>query len=103
MELGLIYRALAEGSVDLIAGDSTSGLIEALDLFVLQDDRNYFPTYEAAPVFREQTLERHPCLREVINRLGGTIDETQMRRLNYEIDGLRKSPRHVAAEFLDRE
>lgn len=101
MELGLTYRALAEKRVDLIAGDSTNGLIAALDLFVLEDDKHYFPPYDAAPVFRRETLEKHPGLREIINELAGTIDESEMRRMNYEVDGRQRSPRQVAAEFLE--
>lgn len=100
MELGLTYRALAEKKVDLIAGDSTNGLIEALDLFALEDDRRYFPPYDAAPVFRRETLEQYPALRAVVNELAGTINESEMRRMNYEVDGKQRSPREVAAEFL---
>ncbi len=100
MELGLTYRALAEQRVDLIAGDSTNGLIAALDLFVLEDDKQYFPPYDGVPVFRSETLQRYPQLREVLNRLAGTIDEDQMRRMKYQVDGEGKSVREVVAEFL---
>ncbi len=100
MELGLTYRALADRAVDLIAGDSTNGLIAALDLFVLEDDQQYFPPYDGVPVFRGETLQRYPQLREVLNQLGGSIDEDQMRRMNYQVDGEGKSVREVVAEFL---
>jgi len=100
MELGLTYRALAEQRVDLIAGDSTNGLIAALDLFVLEDDQQYFPPYDGVPVFRSETLQRYPQLREVINRLAGTIDEDQMRRMNYQVDGEGKLVKEVVEEFL---
>jgi len=102
MELGLTYRALAEQRVDLIAGDSTNGLIAALDLFVLEDDKQYFPPYDGVPVFRTETLQRYPQLREVLNRLAGTIDEDQMRRMNYQVDGEGKLVREVVEEFLSR-
>lgn len=102
MELGLTYRALAEQRVDLIAGDSTNGLIAALDLFVLEDDQQYFPPYDGVPVFRSETLQRYPQLREVINRLAGTIDEDQMRRMNYQVDGEGKLVKEVVREFLTR-
>ncbi len=100
MELGLTYRALADQRVDLIAGDSTNGLIAALDLFVLEDDKQYFPPYDGVPVFRSETLQRYPQLREVLNQLAGTIDEEQMRRMNYQVDGEEKSVREVVGEFL---
>jgi glycine betaine/choline ABC-type transport system substrate-binding protein len=100
MELGLTYRALAEQRVDLIAGDSTNGLIAALDLFVLEDDKQYFPPYDGVPVFRSETLQRYPQLREVLNRLAGTIDENQMRRMNYQVDGEGKLVKEVVGEFL---
>ena len=102
MELGLTYRALAEQRVDLIAGDSTNGLIAALDLFVLEDDKQYFPPYDGVPVFRSETLQRYPQLREVLNRLAGTIDEDQMRRMNYQVDGEGKLVKEVVGEFLNR-
>ncbi len=100
MELGLTYRALADQRVDLIAGDSTNGLIAVLDLFVLEDDKQYFPPYDGVPVFRTETLQRYPQLREVLNRLAGTIDEDQMRRMNNQVDGEGKSVREVVEEFL---
>ncbi len=100
MELGLTYRALADERVDLIAGDSTNGLIAALDLFMLEDDKGYFPPYDGVPVFRRRTLEQYPQLREVLNGLGGTIDEAQMRKMNSQVDGERRSVREVVGEFL---
>ena len=100
MELGLTYRALADQTVDLIAGDSTNGLIAALDLFMLEDDQRYFPPYDGVPVFRVQTLERYPQLREVLNRLGGTVNEDQMRKMNSQVDREGRSVREVVAEFL---
>ena len=101
MELGLTYRALADERVDLIAGDSTNGLIAALDLFMLEDDKGYFPPYDGVPVFRRRTLEQYPQLREVLNGLGGTINEVQMRKMNSQVDGERRSVREVVGEFLN--
>ena len=100
MELGLTYRALADERVDLIAGDSTNGLIAALDLFMLEDDKGYFPPYDAVPVFRRRTLEQYPQLREVLNGLGSTINEVQMRKMNSQVDEERRSVREVVEEFL---
>jgi glycine betaine/choline ABC-type transport system substrate-binding protein len=99
MDLGLTYRALADKKVDLIAGNSTDGIIASLDLFVLQDDRNYFPPYEAAPVVRQQVLKQHPALREALRQLGGTISEEEMRRLNYSVDGEHRDVKQVVQEF----
>ena len=73
MDLSLIYRALAQKQVDLIAGDATSGLIEAYDLVMLEDNRHYFPPYDAAVVARSATLLAHPELRAVLQLLSGRI------------------------------
>ena len=100
MELGLIYLALAEGKVDLVAGDSTSGLVAALDLFVLEDDRRYFPPYDAVPLVRRETLELYPVLRGTLEELEGAISEEVMRRMNYEVDGKKRTVKEVVSEFL---
>ena len=100
MDLSLSYQALAGGQVDLIAGNSTDGLIDKLGLFQLDDDRHYFPPYEAAPVVRRQTLERYPQLTAAINSLGGRITNEQMRKLNYAIDGEKRDVKEVVREFL---
>ena len=100
MDLGLSYRALAERKVDLIAGDSTNGLIAALDLFVLQDDRRYFPPYQAVPFVRKQTLDAHPELRPALAALGGKISDETMRRMNYAVDGEHRDLKEVVRDFL---
>ena len=86
MDLGLTYRALADGRVDLIAGDSTSGLIPSLKLQVLLDDRNYFPAYDAVPVFNAASLERHPELVPVLENLAGRLSAVTMQQLNAAVD-----------------
>ncbi|HYE75595.1 MAG TPA: ABC transporter permease/substrate-binding protein, partial [Blastocatellia bacterium] len=86
MNLSLTYRALAENQIDLIAGDATNGLVDKLDLFMLADDRHYFPPYQAVPVVRTEMLDRHPELRSVLQKLAGQIPETEMRRMNYLAD-----------------
>ncbi len=98
MDLGLTYRALAEGRVDLIAGDSTNGLIPTLGLQMLRDDRHYFPPYDAVPVFHAATLRRHPELVAVIDRLSGRIPAATMQQLNAQVDLEGKS----AAEVVRR-
>lgn len=100
MDLGLTYRALADGKVDMIAGNATDGQIAALDLFQLADDQHYFPPYEAAPVVRQATLDAHPGLRAVLDSLGGTIDEATMRRLNERVDVEHDDVGRVARDFL---
>ena len=100
MDLGLLTRALKEHQVDLIAGNMTDGLIPALDLFVLKDDKHYFPPYQAVPVIREQTLAEHPDIRPALNALGGTISDEEMRHLNYEVDGKKRDVKEVVREFL---
>jgi osmoprotectant transport system permease protein len=102
MDLNLIYRALDAGEIDVTAGDATSGLIEALGLTVLDDDRHYFPPYDAAPVVRASTLLRHPGVAAALERLSGRISEPDMRRMNYAVDALKQDPRAVAADFVGR-
>ena len=100
MDLGLLYRALAEKQVDVIAGNSTDGLIQARHLVVLDDDRHYFPPYDAVPVVREQTLSRHPEVGRAIQELAGAISAEDMRRMNYAVDGEHRDAREVVQEFL---
>jgi len=102
MDLTLSYRALASGAVDLIAGDATNGLIKGLDLFMLEDDRRYFPPYDAIPVVRAQTLAAHPELRTAIERLAGRISEETMREMNYDVDVRHRDVTAVVREFLDK-
>lgn len=103
MDLALTYRALASGQVDLIAGNSTDGQIKQLDLAQLADDLHYFPPYEAAPVFRGETLNRYPALRAALESLAGRITTSEMRKMNYEVDAEHKSVGDVVAEFLRNE
>lgn len=100
MDLGLTYRALADGRADIIAGNSTDGQIAALDLFQLEDDRHYFPPYEAAPVVREEVFTRFPQARAALARLQGTITDEKMRQLNYQLDVAHRTVMEVAREFL---
>lgn len=102
MDLGLLDRALKDKQVDLIAGNTTDGLIPTLDLFVLEDDRHYFPPYEAMPVIRQQVLVRHPELVGVFNELAGKISDADMRQLNYAVDGEHRDVKQVVQEFLKR-
>jgi osmoprotectant transport system substrate-binding protein len=100
MDLGLLARALKDRQIDLAAGNATDGLIQALDLFVLGDDRHYFPPYEAVPVIRRQTLDEHPEVARALAELAGKISDEEMQRLNYEVDGQHRDAADVVREFL---
>ena len=102
MDLGLLARALKDHQIDLAAGNTTDGLIPVLGLFVLKDDRHYFPPYEAVPVIRQQTLQEHPELAQVLAQLMGKISDEEMQRLNYAVDGQHRDPKEVVREFLGR-
>ena len=97
MDLGLTYKALAAGEVDLIAGNSTDGLIESLGLQSLDDDRHFFPPYDAAVVDRN---DLDPKCRTALDSLSGILDDATMRRLNYEVDGRKRRVGDVVREFL---
>lgn len=97
MDLSLTYNALAASSLDIIAGNSTDGLIAALDLVQLEDDRHYFPPYQAVFIARQDTL---PTLQLIFENLTNAISTAEMRRLNYEVDGKKRTPKEVAAEWI---
>ena len=99
LDLGLLYRALADKQVDLVAGNSTDGVIESLHMVALEDDRHFFPPYEAVPLVREATLESHPDVRAAIAALSGKISGDEMRHMNYEVDGEHRDAAEVAREF----
>ena len=102
MDLNLIYRALAAGEIDVTAGDATSGLIDALGLVVLDDDRRYFPVYDAAPVARAALLLKHPRVAEAIRGLEGRIPPAEMRTMNRAVDEGKQDPAVVVRAYLDR-
>lgn len=86
MDLGLLYRALVDHQVDIVAGNSTDGLIDSLHLFALEDDRHYFPPYDAVPIVRRSALEKFPQLRAALADLAGKISAVDMRNLNAQVD-----------------
>ncbi len=100
MDLGLLARALKDHQIDLAAGNATDGLIPVLDLFVLEDDRHYFPPYEAVPVVRQQSIQQHPEVTQALEELAGKISDEEMQRLNYAVDGQRRDAKEVVHEFL---
>jgi osmoprotectant transport system substrate-binding protein len=100
MDLGLIYRALVDHQVDIVAGNSTDGLIDALGLAALEDDRHYFPPYDAVPIVRQATLVRFPQLRAALADLAGKLSATDIRRLNYAVDAQHQDAAAVVRSFL---
>ena len=102
MDLSLTYIALQAGQVDLIAGNSTEGRIAALDLVQLEDDRRYFPPYEAVYILRRETLNNVEPLGETLASLAGAITTDEMRQMNYEVDANKRSSADVVREWLAR-
>jgi osmoprotectant transport system permease protein len=100
MDLGLLYQALGDKQVDLVVGSATDGLIAAMDLVVLEDDRRYFPPYDAVVVANAHSLAEHRGLQEAFLALSGRIDEAAMRRMNHAVDGGHRAPGEVARAFL---
>jgi glycine betaine/choline ABC-type transport system substrate-binding protein len=101
MDLGLLYQALEQRQVEMIAPSATDGMLSVLDVKVLQDDRHYFPPYEAAPVVREDTLASHPGMRQALAELAGKLTDQTMQKLNYQLDGKHRPLVEVAREFLE--
>jgi len=99
MDLGLLYRALTSNQIDMVAGSSTDGPIRALGLVALEDDRHYFPPYEAVPLVREDSLRRHPGIQTALDRLAGKISAEEMRGMNDAVDGQHKDVAEVVREF----
>jgi osmoprotectant transport system substrate-binding protein len=100
MDLGLLYKALEQGQVTMIAANTTDGLLSRLDLKVLTDDRHAFPPYQVAIATREDTMNRNPGLREALVELSGKLTNQQMRELNYRVDGEHRAVAETASEFL---
>ena len=99
MDLGLIYRALVDHQVDIVAGNSTDGLIDSLGLIALADDRHYFPPYDAVPIVRQSTLARFPQLRAALADLADKLSASDIRRLNYAVDGQHQDVAAVVRSF----
>lgn len=100
MDLGLLYRALRAKQVDVVAGSNTDGMIAALGLRVLEDDKHYFPPYDAVPIVRPEALERIEGMRAALEQLSGRISTGDMRRMNYAVDGEKRDVSDVVHNFL---
>jgi glycine betaine/choline ABC-type transport system substrate-binding protein len=100
MDLGLLYQALEQKQVNMAAGNTTDGLLSKLDVTVLEDDKHVFPPYQACIVVREEALAQFPNLRAALSELSGKISDSQMRAMNYAVDGEHRPARDVARDFL---
>ncbi len=99
MDLGLLYRALTSGQVDLVAGNSTDGPIRVLGLVMLEDDKHYFPPYEAVPLVREDSLRQHPGIQVAMDRLAGRVSTDEVRAMNDAVDGQHRDVGEIVQEF----
>ncbi len=102
MDLGLLTRALKDHQIDFAGGNATDGLIPAMDLVALADDKHYFPPYEAVPVIRERTIQQHPEVARTLAALAGQISDSEMQQMNYAVDGQHRDTQEVVREFLKR-
>jgi osmoprotectant transport system substrate-binding protein len=100
MAIGLRYQALANKQIDVVNGYATDGMISALKLKRLKDDKNLWPPYYLVPVVRKDTLDATPKIAEVLNRVSATLDEASMAAMNYKVDNDKEEPKDVAREFL---
>lgn len=100
MDIGLKYNAIESGKVDIINAFSTDGLLKKYDLKVLKDDRNFFPSYQAATLVREEMLKKYPELQNTLDKLKGQISDEEMTYMNFEVDNEKKDPEKVASDFL---
>ena len=101
VDIGLKYKAIGAGEVDVINNFSTDGLLSEYDLTVLQDDKNFFPAYQAATVIRQETLDKYPELEAILNKLAGQISDKEMQQMNYYVEHDNRDAKDVAREFLE--
>jgi osmoprotectant transport system substrate-binding protein len=99
MDLGLLYRALTDHQVDMIAANATDGPIQALGLTILQDDKHYFPPYQAVPLVRDDALRRWPQIQIALDALAGHVTADDMRAMNEAVDGQHRDPADVVRQF----
>lgn len=103
MDIGLKYTALTEGKADLIDVFATDGMLIKYNLVILEDDKNFFPPYYAAPLVRTELLQKNPEVKEVLNKLAGKIDDRTMAELNAQVDVEKKKAKDVARAWLEKE
>jgi osmoprotectant transport system substrate-binding protein len=100
MDLGLLYRALLAHQVDIVAGNTTDGQLLTNDFRVLQDDKNYFPPYEAVTIVRNEIAQEHPDVMAAIAELSGKISDRNMQHMNYEATAEHRDISVIVREFL---
>lgn len=100
MDIGLKYEAIGSDEVDVINAFSTDGLIKQYNLKVLEDNKNFFPAYQAATLIRKETLDKYPELEGVLEKLTGQISDDEMIQMNYQVEKENMDPRDVAEQFL---
>jgi osmoprotectant transport system substrate-binding protein len=100
MDLGLLYKALEQGQVSMVAGNATDGQLSVLDVLILRDDKRYFPPYDCAIAVRSEILKDNPPLRQALAELSGLFTDLIMGKLNYQVDGAHRPVREVAEQFL---
>src|SRR5699024_5555522 len=100
MEPKLRYTAIENGDIDVLDAYSTDSELESYELAVLNDDESLFPPYEGAPLLREETLEEHPELEDILNQLAGKVTNDEIREMNYLVNVEEESPKDVAVEYL---
>jgi glycine betaine/choline ABC-type transport system substrate-binding protein len=100
MDLGLLYKALEQGQVSMVAGNATDGQLSVLNAVILQDDQHYFPPYDCGFVVRPEILKDYPALQQALGELVGRFSDQTMRKLNHQVDGEHRPVREVAEQFL---
>ena len=100
MDIGLKYQALAQGEIDVMVIFTTDGQLAASDAVVLKDDKQFYPSYLCGNVVRHAVLEEHPELEAVLEKLSGTISDSDMAQMNYAVETEGREPRDVAEDFL---
>jgi len=100
MDLGLLYKALEQKQVDMVAANATDGQLSVMDVTVLKDDKRYFPPYQAALTVRADALAAHPGLKDALEQLSGKFSDEIMQALNYQVDGKHRPVSEVAMMFL---
>lgn len=100
MDLGIMYKTLKDEQVDVAMGFATDGRIAAYDLINLEDDKAFFPVYNASPVVRSELLENKPEIKEILEKIAPLLDTKTMTQLNFEVDINEREPKEVAREWL---
>lgn len=101
MDIGLKYQAINQGKIDVMVIFTTDGQLSVSDVKVLTDDKNFYPSYMCGNVVRNEIIDKHPEISNILNELSGTISDSDMAQMNYDVETVGKEPREVAKEFLE--